>query len=272
MYWELLKIGKKMQRLSTIFAIIGIALILLSGYLFSYRPSGTTNFQNSQDVWDPFDPMGVFFFNFSSQGLIAANKPVHVKVVFYITQGLNISDLLPLKIILPDAYLYPLKPDPLNTTYEAGIIEINPAVSEGPASGESNVLFPQSGKFGYILFSKEQPVWINVFEPSFYPIVEIESAFAGTFQHAIDSVLTISLLEFGTFIEIVVFRRKIELIGDKRRRPRISRTGAYVAVSILFSFVVYFSGTVLIGMSDSESFGLAVGVGVALFVGLIRYR
>lgn len=261
-----------MQRLPTLFAAIGIVLIVLSGYLFLYRPSRATNFQNSQDVWDPANPKGMFFFNFSCEGLIAANKPVHVKAVFYITQGLNISDLFPLKIVLPDAYSYPLKADPLGVTYEAGEIEIKPVVGDGPASGESDVLFPQSGKFGYILFSKEQPVWITALEPMFYPIVEVEYASAGIFQHAIDSILSISLLELGLFLEIIVFRRKIELIGDKRRRPRVSRTGIYVVVTILFSFVIYFSGTALFGMSDNQSYILAVTAGVALFVGLIKYR
>ena len=126
-----------MKCLSAIFALLGILLIALAGYLFFYRPSQAIVFQNSQDIWDPDEPQGAFFFNFSSQGFIAANKPVHVKVTFFITQGLNITDMLPLRIVLPDACAYPLKSDPQGVTYNAGEIEIKPASVSGPASARA---------------------------------------------------------------------------------------------------------------------------------------
>ena len=261
----------KIRRLPIIFGGIGIILMILSAYLFFCGPTRTTTFQNSQDVWDPAEPKGVFFFEFSSQGLIVANKPVHVKIVFFITQGLNISDLLPLTVVLPDAYAYPLKPDPQGVTYVAGEIEIKPAIGEGPASGESDVTFPQSGKFGYILFSKGEPVYVTVFDPYFYPVVEVEPASVWIFAHAIDSFLVISLLECGLFLEIIVFRPYIEVIGGKKRLPHRSLIGIYVILTILFSFVVYFAGTTFFGMSDGQAFSLVVPSGVVLFVGLLRY-
>jgi len=263
----------RIRCLSVVFAGIGIVLMVSSAYLFFYSPTRTTTFQNSQDVWDPAEPKGMLFFNFSSQGAIAANKPVHVKVVFFITQGLNINDLLPLSVVLPDAYVYPLELDPQGVTYVAGEVEIRPAIGEGPASGESNVIFPRSGKFGYILFSKEKPVYVTTFDPYFYPVVEVEPASVWIFAHAIDSILVISLLECGLFLEIIVFRPYIEVISGKKKKrlPHRSLIGIYVILTILFSFVVYLAGTTFFGMSDSQAFALVVPIGVALFVGLLRY-
>lgn len=263
----------KLRHLPIIFGGIGIVLMILSAYLFFYSPTRTTTFQNSQDVWDPAEPKGMFFFNFSSQGLIVANKPVHVKIVFFITQGLNINDLLPLSVVLPDAYAYPLEPDPQGVTYVAGEVEITPAIDEGPASGESDVIFPQSGKFGYILFSKEEPVYVTTFDPYFYPVVEVEPASVWVFAHAIDSVIVISLLECGLFLEIIVLRSYIEVIGGKKKKrlPRRSLVGIYVTLTIFFSFVIYLAGTTFFGMSDGQAFALVVPSGVVLFVGLLRY-
>jgi hypothetical protein len=261
-----------MKRLSAIFALLGILLMTSAGYLFFYRPSHAMVFQNSQDVWDPADPKGAFFFNFSSQGFIAADKPVHVKVTFFITQVLNITDLLPLRIVLPDAYAYPLKSDPQGVTYSAGEIEIKPASVSGPATGESDVIFPQSGKFGYIVFSKDKPVWITALEPYFYSVVEVAPAYIWTLAYALDSFLTICLLESGIFLEIIIFRRHIELVAGRRRPKPISRTGIYLISSVLFSFLIYFLGVSMFNMTESQAFVLAVPVGVTLFVGLIRYR
>jgi len=263
---------RKMRYLSAIFALLGILLITLAGYVFFYRPSHVIVFQNSQDVWDPADPKGVFFFNFSSQGFITANKPVHVRVTFFITQGLNITDMLPLWLVLPDAYAYPLKTDPQGVTYNAGEIEINPASVSGPATGESDVIFPQSGKFGYIVFSKDKPVWITALEPYFYSVVEVAPEYIWTLSYALDSFLTICLLESGIFLEMIIFRRHIELIVGRRRPKPLSRTGIYLVSSVLFSFLIYFLGVSLFNMIESQAFVLAVSVGVSLFVGLIKYK
>lgn len=265
------KSKRAIRHLPIIFAVIGIFLIILGAYLFFYSPTRKLTFQNSQDVWDPAEPKGAFFFNFSSEGPIAANKPVHVKIVFFITQGLNISDLLPLTVVLPDAYAYPKQLDPQGVTYVAGEIEIKPAVGEGPASGESDVIFPQSGKFGYILFSKGEPVHWTIFDPYFYPVVEVEPASVWILPQAIDRALVISLLEFGLFLEVLVFRPHIELLGGKKRLPRRSRIGIYVVLTILFSFLIYSAGTTFFGMSDSQAFTLVVPSSVVLFVGLLRY-
>jgi len=266
-----LKSKGKIRLLPIIFVAMGILLIVLSAYIFFYSPTRAMTFQTSQDVWNGAEPKGMFFFNFSSAGLIAANKPVHVKTVFFITQGLNINDLLPLTVVLPDAYAYPLKPDPQGVTYGAGEIEIKPAIDNAPASGEADVIFPQSGKFGYILFSKGNPVYVTVFDPYFYAIVEVAPSSVWIFAHSIDSALVISLLECGMFLEIIVFRPYLELIGGKKRLPRRSKTGIYVILSIFFSFIVFFAGTTFFGMQDSQAFALVVTAGVALFVGLLRY-
>ena len=216
-----------MKLISAFFGSFGIFLMFMAGYIFFFRPSHVTIFQNSMDVWDPANPKGAFFFNFSSQGAIAAGRPVHVKVTFFITQGLNISDMLPLSIILPDSYAYPLKPDPQGVTYSAGDVEIKPVIN-GPATGEIDVIFPQSGKFGYIIFSKSTPVWVTSMEPFFYSIVEVEPANVGIFLASFESFLAVSLLELGIFLEVMVFRRHIELIAGRKRPVSKTRVGIYL--------------------------------------------
>ncbi|MFB0503584.1 MAG: hypothetical protein ACETWE_07100 [Candidatus Bathyarchaeia archaeon] len=261
------------RHLPIAFSIIGIVMVISAGYVFFSSPISKTATQSVQDVWitEPdAEPKAALFFDFSSRGVIAANEPVHVKIAFFITRGLDISDFLPLTVVLPDAYAYPLEPDPQGVTYSAGEIEIQQAIGEGLARGESYVVFPQSGKFGYILFSKGKPVYVTTFEPYFRPVVEVEPASVWILMHTTYNALAISLMECGVFLEIIVFRRYLELIGGRKRLPPHSRIGSYAILTILSSFIIYFAASTFPEISDGEAFIFAVGTGVVLFVGLLK--
>lgn len=257
-----------MSRFPIPFALLGLVLVGLGIYVYAYGFGHGTTFLNSQDVWDPADPKGVFFFNFSSSGIIAANKPVHIKVTFYYSAGLNITDLIPLSIVFPDAFAYPLQSSPQNTTYSAASLNLTRDV--GPFVGETDAVFQQSGKFGYIVFSKDKPVWADIFEPSFVPIIEIQPAYVGQLGEITDHILSISSIDFGVCIEILVFRRRLELVAGRRRPAKKKRIVIYAIVGVVVSTLVYSLGVLVFDRSGIEVFLAAVGAGSVVFGALAQ--
>ena len=257
-----------MPKVPILFAFLGLALIGLGIYVYVYGLSQGMTFLNSQDVWDPAGPKGVFFFNFSSSGVIAANKPVHIKVTFYYSAGLNITDLIPLCIVFPDAFAYPLQSSPQNTTYSAA--SLNLTRDTGPFVGETDAVFQQSGKFGYIVYSKDKPVWADIFEPGFVPIVEIQPAYVGQLGEIADHVLSISSIDFGVCIEIFVFRRHLELVAGKKRPAKKARIVIYAVVGVTVSTLVYSLGALVFGRSGIEVFLAAVIAGSGVFGALAQ--
>jgi hypothetical protein len=259
-----------MPKVPMLFALLGLALMGFGIYIYVYGLSQSTSFINSQDVWDPADPKGVFFFNFSSPGAIAANKPVHIKVTFYFSEGVNITDMMPLGIVFPDAFAYPLQASPQNTTYSAA--SVNLTSETGPLVGETDAVFQQSGKFGYIVFSKEKPVWLDIFEPSFVAIVEIQPAYVGQLAEIADRVLSISSMDFGICIEIFVFRRHLELVAGKKRPAKKARIVIYAIIGVAVSTLVYSVSALVFGKSGIEIFLASVVAGSAIFGALATMR
>lgn len=259
-----------MSKLPVFFAFLGLALIILGAYIYVHGLSHGMTFFNSEDVWNPADPKGVFFFNFSSSGIITANKPLHVKVIFYYSTGLNIADLTPLSIVFPDAFAYPLQVSPQNTTYSAA--SVNLTRDTGPFVGETDLIFQQSGKFGYIVFSKGEPVWIDIFGPGFVPIVEIQPAYVGQLEEIAGYVLSIFSIEFGVFIEILVFRRHLELVAGRKRPTKKARIVIYAVVSVVVSTLVYSLGILIFGRPEVNIFIAAVTVGSVVFGALAQMR
>lgn len=257
-----------MPKVPVLFALLGLVLVGLGIYIYAYGFGHGMTFLNSQDIWDPADPKGVFFFNFSSSGVIAANKPVHIKVTFYYSTGLDITNLIPLSIVFPDAFAYPLQSSPQNTTYSAA--SLNLTRDTGPFVGETDAVFQQSGKFGYIVFSKDTPVWADIFEPGFVPIVEIQPAYVGQLEEIANQVLSISSIDFGLCIEIIVFRRHLELVAGKKRPAKKKRIVIYAVVGVVASTLVYSLGVLVFGRSGIEVFIAAVGAGSAVFGALAQ--
>ena len=257
-----------MPKVPIFFAFLGLILIVLGIYIYVYGLSYGMTFFNSQDVWDPADPKGVFFFNFSCPGAIAANKPLHVKVTFYYSAGLNITDLIPLSIVFPDAFAYPLQASPQNTTYSAATLNLTR--DTGPFVGETDAVFQQSGKFGYIVFSKGEPVWADIFEPGFVPIVEIQPAYVGQLEEITDRVLSIFSIDFGVCIEILVFRRHLELVAGKKRPAKKARIVIYAVVGVVVSTMVYSLGVLVFGRPGVELFIAAITVGSVVFGALAQ--
>lgn len=257
-----------MSKVPVLFAFLGLSLIVLGVYIYVYGLSHGMTFFNSQDVWDPADPKGMFFFNFSCSGVIAANKPIHIKVTFYYSAGLNITDLIPLSIVFPDAFAYPLQASPQNTSYSAA--SVNLTRNTGPFVGETDAVFQQSGKFGYIVFSKDKPVWVDIFEPGFVPIVEIQPAYVGQLEEIADHVLSISSIDFGVCIEILVFRRHLELVAGKKRPAKKARIVIYAVVGVVVSTLVYSFGVLVFGRLGVEVFIAAVTAGSVVFGALAQ--
>jgi len=257
-----------MSKLPILFAFLGLALVGLGIYIYAYGFTHGVTFVHSQDVWDPADPKGVFFFSFSSAGVIAANKPVHIKVTFYYSTGLNITDLTPLSIVFPDAFAYPLQSDPQKITYSAATVNLTR--DTGPFEGETDAVFQQSGKFGYIVFSKDKPVWADIFEPSFVPIVEIQPAYVGQLEEITNHVLSISSIDFGLCIEVIVFRRHLELVSGRRRPAKKKRIVIYAFVSVVVSTLVFSLGVLFFGRSGIEVFVASVTSGSVVFGALAQ--
>lgn len=129
------------------------ALVICGALFFLgfFIPKGE---QIKQDVWDigEGDPEGYLVFYFTSSGGFFANYPIHVKIQVWITAGKNYSDIV---VVFPDAYVYPRNQTPGNPPAAAEI----PISEDGDRIGEGYMEFTSSGSFGYIIFSRGQPVY-----------------------------------------------------------------------------------------------------------------
>jgi hypothetical protein len=136
--------------------------------------------------------------------------------------------------------------------------------------GESDIIFHQSGNFGYLIFSKEKPIYIRGLGPGFFSVVEVAPHSVWFWTNVFDRIFGLSLIEIGLIVETFTFRRYIQLI-PKGQIPNRSRITIYTFCCIVFSSVVYIIGTSFFSLNDNTGFTVAVGVGVTLFVGLLRY-
>lgn len=114
-----------------------------------------------QDPWlsdDPKEPpRAILIFDFSSKGAFTANYPIHVRVRMMVSEGTNVTDIMPIDIIFPDTYVYPRIIEKLGAPPTAGIVKLN-STHEGLV-GEADIEFTSKGAFGYIIFSKGNPVY-----------------------------------------------------------------------------------------------------------------
>lgn len=113
-----------------------------------------------QDAWlsDPKEPpKATLIFDFSSKGAFTANYPIHVKVRMMVSKGINVTDIMPIDIIFPDTYAHPIIIEKPGAPPTAGIVKLN-STPEGLV-GEADIEFTSKGAFGYVIFSKGNPVY-----------------------------------------------------------------------------------------------------------------
>lgn len=145
--------------------LISIGVIFIGG-LF------TPDVQSiKQDAWPAEkledSPIAVVVFSFTSRGAFTANHPIHIKVDMFISEGINITNLLPLEIIFPDSFAYPRNITELGFPPNAGSVKISQKNMGG--FGEGDVEFTSGGSFGYIIYSKGVPV----FYAANIPVIEV---------------------------------------------------------------------------------------------------
>lgn len=120
-----------------------------------------------QEVWlssDPKEPpIAILVFEFSSKGSFTANYPIHVKVKMMISSGINLTDIMPVTIVFPDAYMYPRVIEKPGMPPTAGIVSLS--LTQEGITGEADIEFTSRGIFGYIIFSKDSPAYYAANSP-----------------------------------------------------------------------------------------------------------
>jgi len=156
------KASKQRVKMAIPLTICSISIILLVIGILYWIGLFTPNVQSiKQDPWlsDNLDesPKAILIFDFSSKGAFTANYPIHIKVRMMISEGVNVTDIMPIDIIFPDAYAYPRTIEKPGFPPTAGIVKLN-STQEGLA-GEADIEFTSKGTFGYIIFSRDSPVY-----------------------------------------------------------------------------------------------------------------
>jgi hypothetical protein len=114
-----------------------------------------------QDAWPSDDPReppkALLIFNFSSKAAFTANYPIHVKVRMMVSNSVNVTDMVPIDVVFPDAYAYPMVIEKPGAPPTAGIVRL--ASTTESLDGEADMEFMSAGTFGYIVFSKNLPAY-----------------------------------------------------------------------------------------------------------------
>jgi len=263
---------KKRNGFTKIGIVIGVVLILVSIFWFYNSPADQKMIQNTQDPWVvniEDEPVGIFFFTFSSKGSITANRPIEVEIKFYYSNDLDINDFIPLYLVIPASFQYPLEPDPIGTTYSAGSVTLKQENDTGPFKGKAKIIFHQSGKFGYIVFSKGSPVYVRSLGDFSFSAVEVVPYSDWIVMYTINKGVSISLLLISLVIEFVVI---FPLLGydDKLKLPTKSKIVYTLVITIVFAISVYLVGVTYFNLNDTQGFTLVVGISVTLFIGLLK--
>ena len=80
----------------------------------------------------------------------------------------------------------------------------------GPIEGESDIIFHQSGNFGYLIFSKEKPVYNRFLGQGFFSVIEVAPHSVWFWTNTFDRIFGLSLIEIGLVIELYTFKRYIQ--------------------------------------------------------------